>query len=236
MGTYFCFRTFWPRPRVTVPNVAPSFHRPDALSEGMAPSDVTYFCVPKFWPRPCVTVPNVAPGFHLPDALSEGRAPSDVTYFCVPSFWPRPRVSVPNVAPGFVDTTCCAGAGGVWADSSRAVPCRSRTLRFRGRFGVDPLFRCAYRSSGKALTVQGQPPFHRRRAPFGTPRLGGHARGTGLPAGGGHAKGPQDATAGILALLSRVWYPARRAIALSVVFLKETSPKAACGTRAWGVK
>ena len=54
--------------------------------------------------------------------------------------------------------------------------------------------------------------------------------------GGGHAKGPQDATAGILALLNRVWYPARRAIALSVVVLKETCPKAAYGTRAWGVK
>ena len=54
--------------------------------------------------------------------------------------------------------------------------------------------------------------------------------------GGGHAKGPQDATAGILALLSRVWYPARRAIALSVVVLKESCPKAAYGTRAWGVK
>ena len=113
---------------------------------------------------------------------------------------------------------------------------RSRTLRFLGRFGLDLLLRCAYRSGGKALTVQGQPPFHRRRAPFGTPRPGGHARGTGLPAGGGHAKGPQDATAGILALLIRVWYPARRAIALAVVCLKETCPKAAYGTRAWGAK
>ena len=112
----------------------------------------------------------------------------------------------------------------------------SRTLRFHGRFGMDPLLRCAYRSGGKALTVQGQTPFTEGArlsvplAPAGT---------LGVPGcllGGGHAKGPQDATAGILALLSRVWYPARRAIALSVVFLKESCPKAAYGTRAWGVK
>ena len=133
--------------------------------------------------------------------------------------------------------TLLYGGGGGLADSCRAAPYRSRTLRFLGRFGVDPLFRCAYRSSVKALTVQGQPPFYRGRAPLGTPRPGGHARGTRAAGwGGGHAKGPQDATAGILALLSRVWYPARRAIALSVVFLKESCPKAAYGTRAWGVK
>ena len=36
VGTYFCVRTFWPRPRVTVPNVAPGFRLPDALKEGMA--------------------------------------------------------------------------------------------------------------------------------------------------------------------------------------------------------
>ena len=130
--------------------------------------------------------PGVASPPH-PDVLSEGCGPpSDVAYSRVPNFWPRPRVSVPNVAPGFLDTTCCAGAGGVWADSG-AAPCRSRTLRFLGRFGVDPLFRCAYRSSVKALTVQGQPPFHRGRAPLGTPRPGGHARGTRAAGWGGVA-------------------------------------------------
>ena len=36
VGTYFCVRTFWPRPRVTVPNVAPGFRLPAALLEGMA--------------------------------------------------------------------------------------------------------------------------------------------------------------------------------------------------------
>ena len=36
VDTYFCVRTFWPRPRVTVPNVAPGFRLPAALLEGMA--------------------------------------------------------------------------------------------------------------------------------------------------------------------------------------------------------
>ena len=149
----------------------------------------TYLCVRTFWPRPRVTVPNVAPGFHLPDALSEGIAPSGVTYFCVPNFWPRPRVSVPNVAPGFVDTTCCAGAGGGLDGQLQGGAPPSRTLRFHGRFGMDPLLRYAYRSGGKALTVQGQTPFTEGArlsvplAPAGTLGVPGCLLGGGMQRG-----------------------------------------------------
>ena len=136
---------------------------------------------------------------HLPDALSEGIAPSDVTYFCVPNFWPRPRVSVPNVAPGFVDTTCCAGAGGVWTDSCRAAP----PLAVRSGFSGVSVWTCYFgaptevvvkpsRSRGNPLFTEGAR-LSVPLAPTGT---------LGVPGcllGGGHAKGPQDATAGILA-------------------------------------
>ena len=140
--------------------------------------------------------------------------PRRFTYFCVPNL----LVSASCV--GAQCRTCGswtrlgAQGRGVWAGSCRAVALPvNRTLRFHGRFGVDPLPRCTCRVSGKALTGPGATPFTEWCAPFGTPRPGGHARGTGLPAGGGHVKRPQDATAGILALLNRVWYPARRAIA-----------------------
>ena len=86
-------------------------------------------------------------------------------------------------------------------------PTINRTLRFHGRFGVDPLPRCTYRVSGKALTGPGATPFHRmvRAFRYPSPR---RARSGYRAAcwGGGHVKGPQDATAGILALVNRVWY------------------------------
>ena len=143
---------------------------------------------------------------------------------------------MPKVAPGFVDTACCAGAGGVWTDSCRAAP----PLAVRSGFSGVSVWTCYFgaptevvvkpsRSRGNPLFTEGAR-LSVPLAPAGT---------LGVPGcllGGGHAKGPQDATAGILALLSRVWYPARRAIALSVVVLKESCPKAAYGTRAWGVK
>ena len=164
---------------------------------------------------------------------------SGATYFCVPNIWPRPQVFCAQSRTWIVDTTRSAGAGVVWAGGlgCRAVPCRNRTLRFHGRFGMDPLLRCAYRSGGKALTVQGHPLLSPKARAFRYPSPRRARSGYRAACwGGGHAKGPQDTTAGILALLSRVWYPARRAIALSVVFLKESCPKAAYGTRAWGTK
>ena len=134
-------------------------------------------------------VPNVAPVVNLPDSLPEGIAPSESRTFKFHTFGLGLEYRCLKSHLGSWTQLVVRGRGGVRADNCRAVPCRSRALRFLGRFGMDPLFRCAYRSSGKALTVQGQSPFHRRRAPFGTPRPGGHARGTGLPAGGGACKG-----------------------------------------------
>jgi len=114
------------------------------------------------------------------------------------------------------------GRGGVWTDSCRAAP----PLAVRSGFSGVSVWTCYFgaptevvvkpsRSRGNPLFTEGAR-LSVPLAPAGT---------LGVPGcllGGGHAKGPQDATAGILALLSRVWYPARRAIALSVVFLKKT--------------
>ena len=85
-------------------------------------------------------------------------------------------------------------------------PAINHTLRFHGRFGVDPLPRCTYRVSRKALTGPGATPFHRMVRAFRYPSPRRADSGAWAARWGGACKGPQDATAGILALVNRVWY------------------------------
>ena len=115
---------------------------------------------PRAPPSSVLETHSVRPGVASPPQpgdLSGGCSPpSDVAYSRAPNSWPRPRVSVPNVAPGLEDTTYCAGAGGVGADSCRA-PCRSRTL---GAYGAGS--RYALRAHSPA----------RERAPIAAGRTG----------------------------------------------------------------
>ena len=105
----------------------------------------------------------------------------------------------------FVGTTQCTGAGGSGMSDLERWPL-NRTPRFHGRLGVDPLPRCTCRVSGKALTGPGATPFHRMVCAFRYPSPRRACSEAWAARWGGACKGPQDATAGILALLSRVWY------------------------------
>ena len=99
------------------------------------------------------------------------------------------------------------GAGKRGSALGRAVPVAlDRTPRLHGRFGVDPLPRCTCRVSGKALTGPRATPFHRMVCAFWYPSPRRARSEAWAARWGGACKGPQDATAGIWALLSRVWY------------------------------
>ena len=183
---------------------------------------------PKFCP--CDALSSVRHGFFpLPCALPDGSSPPSEVHVLL---FPEPfglglmcRCLISHLR--FVGTARCAGAGGLGWQLQGVGPGLNRTLRFHGRFGVDPLPRCTCRVSGKALTGPGATPFHRMVCAFRYPSPQRARSETWAARWGGACKGPQDATAGILALMNRVWYPARRAIARSVVVLKEIRPEAA---------